>query len=159
MTRLRCGQQLFEPRVRAGRDGFEVTLGGASLRLALERVAEGVFLVRDGTTARTLHLARDGDRVHLFWEGAVYTLSEEGESARPAQRLDASGLEAPMPGRVTAVKVAAGAEVRKGEELLVIEAMKMENALRSPRDGRVRAVHVSVGDMVVPGRVLVEIEP
>jgi pyruvate carboxylase subunit B len=62
-----------------------------------------------------------------------------------------------MPGRVSAVKVAVGQQVRKGEELLVVEAMKMENALRAPRDGVVRAVHVSTGDMVSPGRPLVEI--
>jgi 3-methylcrotonyl-CoA carboxylase alpha subunit len=63
-----------------------------------------------------------------------------------------------MPGRVSAVKVAVGARVRKGEELLVVEAMKMENALRAPRDGVVRAVHVAVGEMVAPGRALVELE-
>ena len=63
-----------------------------------------------------------------------------------------------MPGRVTAVRVEAGQRVKRGEELLVVEAMKMENALRAPRDGVVRAVHVSPGDMVVPGRPLVELE-
>jgi 3-methylcrotonyl-CoA carboxylase alpha subunit len=64
-----------------------------------------------------------------------------------------------MPGRVVAVKVAPGARVAKGAELLVVEAMKMENALRAPRDGTVRAVHAAVGDMVGPGRPLVELEP
>ena len=63
-----------------------------------------------------------------------------------------------MPGRVAAVRVSAGQRVARGEELLVVEAMKMENALRAPRDGVVRAVHVSAGDAVAPGRPLVEIE-
>jgi 3-methylcrotonyl-CoA carboxylase alpha subunit len=63
-----------------------------------------------------------------------------------------------MPGRVTAVKVASGQRVAKGEELLVVEAMKMENALRAPRDGVVRAVKVAPGDTVAPGRALVELE-
>jgi 3-methylcrotonyl-CoA carboxylase alpha subunit len=158
MTRLRCGDDLFEPTVRSHPDGVEVSLAGRALRLTIEPVADGVFLVRDGATARTLHLARAGDRVHLFWDGVAYTLSEEREGARPAQRQDAPGLEAPMPGRVTAVKVEPGRAVRRGEELLVVEAMKMENALRAPRDGVVRAVHVTVGEMVAPGRVLVEID-
>jgi 3-methylcrotonyl-CoA carboxylase alpha subunit len=56
------------------------------------------------------------------------------------------------------VKAVPGQRVARGEELLVVEAMKMENALRAPRDGVVRAVHVSVGEMVAPGRALVEIE-
>ena len=70
----------------------------------------------------------------------------------------AGALEAPMPGRVTAVKAEPGQRVERGEELLVVEAMKMENALRAPRGGVVRAVHVTAGEMVAPGRPLVEIE-
>jgi biotin carboxyl carrier protein len=57
------------------------------------------------------------------------------------------------------VRVSAGQAVKKGEELLVVEAMKMENALRAPRDGVVRAVHVAAGEPVAPGRPLVELEP
>jgi biotin carboxyl carrier protein len=63
-----------------------------------------------------------------------------------------------MPGRVAALKVAPGQAVRRGDELVVVEAMKMENALRAPRDGVVRVVHVATGDMVAPGRALLEIE-
>ena len=56
------------------------------------------------------------------------------------------------------VRARPGQRVARGEELLVIEAMKMENALRAPRDGIVRAVHVTPGEMVAPGRALVELE-
>jgi biotin carboxyl carrier protein len=63
-----------------------------------------------------------------------------------------------MPGRVAAVRVAPGQRVKKGEELLVVEAMKMENALRAPRDGVVAVVHAAVDDTVAPGRPLVEME-
>jgi 3-methylcrotonyl-CoA carboxylase alpha subunit len=157
--RLRCGSQSFELRVRAAQDGHEVTLGADTLVVSLEKVAEGVFRVRRGGASRLLHLARDGARVFLSWDGVAYTLEEEREGARRPARLDPGALEAPMPGRVAAVRVAPGTRVRKGEELLVVEAMKMENALRAPRDGRVRAVHASVGEMVAPGRPLVELEP
>jgi 3-methylcrotonyl-CoA carboxylase alpha subunit len=63
-----------------------------------------------------------------------------------------------MPGRVAVVRVVPGQRVARGEELLVVEAMKMENALRAPRDGVVRAVHVAAGELVAPGRALVEVE-
>ncbi|HVO12464.1 MAG TPA: biotin/lipoyl-containing protein [Vicinamibacteria bacterium] len=160
MRRLRCGDQVFEPRVRPTGGGVEVTVGGQTLLLQLEPAGPGVALVREASgTTRRLHLAREGERVHLFWEGVVYTLTEEREGARPLPRPDGDALEAPMPGRVAAVKVSPGQPVGRGDELLVVEAMKMENALRSPRDGRVRAVHAAVGDMVGPGRVLVELEP
>ena len=63
-----------------------------------------------------------------------------------------------MPGKVIAVKAAAGQAVKKGDELLVVEAMKMENSVRAPRDGTVRSVAARVGDMVGPGTILVEME-
>jgi 3-methylcrotonyl-CoA carboxylase alpha subunit len=63
-----------------------------------------------------------------------------------------------MPGRVIAVKAAPGQRVARGEELLVLESMKMENAIRAPREGTVKSVAAKVGDMVNPGVVLVEME-
>jgi 3-methylcrotonyl-CoA carboxylase alpha subunit len=63
-----------------------------------------------------------------------------------------------MPGKVIAVKVAAGQQVTRGQELLVVEAMKMENAIRAPRDGRIKSVSAAVGDAVSPGTILVELE-
>ncbi len=126
--------------------------------LAVEAVAEGVYRVAEGGAARTLHVAWEGPTVHASWDGVVYTLRDEPGGARPAPRHEPSRLEAPMPGRVAAVRVAPGQAVARGEELLVVEAMKMENALRAPRDGVVRAVHAAAGDMVAPGRALVELE-
>ena len=159
MTRLVCGEQTFEPRLRADGAAVEVTLAGRAFRLVVEPVAPGVYLVREGGTTRVLHLAREGRDVYLFWDGVAYALEEEREGERPGPRHDPSALEAPLPGRVSAVRVVPGQRVARGEELLLVEAMKMENALRAPRDGVVRAVHAAAGDMVVPGRALVELEP
>ena len=156
--RLRSGDAAYEVELQQVKGELEVRVNGQAFRLALAEAAEGRVVVRHAGESRTLHYARDGGAIHLFWEGVSYKLLEEREGARRAARHDAGALEAPMPGRVSAVKVAAGAHVRKGEELLVVEAMKMENALRAPRDGVVRAVHVTVGEMVAPGRPLVELE-
>jgi 3-methylcrotonyl-CoA carboxylase alpha subunit len=156
--RLSCGDQLFEGLVREGGGELVVSLNGQPFRLSVTPCGEGVYLVRHGARTATLHLVRDGSKVHLFWEGAAYTLSEAQEARRSAARHDKGALEAPMPGRVSAVKVQPGQAVARGEELLVVEAMKMENALRAPRAGVVRAVHVGVGEMVAPGRPLVEID-
>jgi biotin carboxyl carrier protein len=156
--RLRCGDRSFDVEVRNGRNGSEVRVADRSFRLALDPAGPGVFVVREGSSTRTLHLVRDGAAVHLSWGGVAYTLAEEREGARPGRRHDKGALEAPMPGRVAVVRVRPGQRVARGEELLVVEAMKMENALRAPKDGVVRAVHVSAGDSVAPGRPLVEIE-
>ena len=61
-----------------------------------------------------------------------------------------------MPGRIAAVRVAAGASVSKGDVLVVVEAMKMEHAVRAPKDGAVERILVSEGQMVGLGDLLVE---
>jgi acetyl/propionyl-CoA carboxylase alpha subunit len=156
--RLRSGDAVYEVELQpAGRE-WDVRVNGEAIRLAIIEAAEGRVVVRHAGDEHTLYCARDGGTIHLFWEGVSYKLLEEREGGRRAASHEAAALEAPMPGRVSAVKVEAGARVGKGEELLVVEAMKMENALRAPRDGVVRAVHVGVGEMVAPGRTLVELE-
>ncbi|MEY2897923.1 MAG: hypothetical protein RL669_2192, partial [Pseudomonadota bacterium] len=71
---------------------------------------------------------------------------------------DTGQLAAPMPGKVVAVLVEAGAEVAKGTPLLVMEAMKMEHTIAAPADGRVQALLYAVGDQVAEGAALVEFE-
>ena len=158
MRALRCGDERFEPVVKTTRDGFEVHVAGEAFSFTLEEEAPGVFVLRSGSRTVRFHLAREGTTSHVFWEGAAYCFADEREGQRPARRHDPGALEAPMPGRVAAVRATPGQRVARGEELLVIEAMKMENALRAPRDGIVRAVHVTPGEMVAPGRALVELE-
>jgi 3-methylcrotonyl-CoA carboxylase alpha subunit len=155
---LRCGDSRYQAVLRAGQGGLEVTVDGQVFHPRVEALAPGVFVLRDGLGARVFHCVRDGERIHLAWQGRVYTLDEEIEGAGAAQRHHAGGLEAPMPGKVIKVAVEVGQQVAKGQELLVVEAMKMENALRAPKDGRVKGLAARVGDMVSPGVVLVEIE-
>ncbi|KFN52161.1 hypothetical protein N790_03425 [Arenimonas malthae CC-JY-1] len=78
---------------------------------------------------------------------------DEGEAAGGSDRISA-----PMPGRVVLVRAEAGQVVAEGQELLVMEAMKMELSLRAPRAGTVAAVQAAVGDFVDADAVLVKLE-
>ncbi len=64
-------------------------------------------------------------------------------------------VNAPMPGKIVAVKAKAGDSVKKGDVVIVLEAMKMENEICAAQDGIIASVEVSVGDMVEGGDVLV----
>ncbi len=64
-------------------------------------------------------------------------------------------VNAPMPGKILAVKTQVGAAVKKGDVILVLEAMKMENEIVAPQDGTVASVNVSVGASVESGEVMV----
>ena len=69
----------------------------------------------------------------------------------------AENIEAPMPGTILSVNVKVGDLVKKGDLLLILEAMKMENEIVSPVDGRISHVGVSNGAVVNPGDILITI--
>lgn len=157
-VRLRFGGKTYEATVVDGADGVQVTLDGERHEGRIEAGDGAAFSWRAEERGQTFHCVRQGDDLFLFWDGVAYRGALEREGARPRERPSSGALEAPMPGKVIAVKVATGDAVRKGDELLVVEAMKMENALRAPRDGKVLRVGARVGDAVSPGTVLVELE-
>lgn len=71
-----------------------------------------------------------------------------------SERASTAVVEAPMPGTIVEVRVAAGATVARGDELCVLEAMKMRNSIRSPRNGQIGEVLVSAGSKVAYGDIL-----
>jgi 3-methylcrotonyl-CoA carboxylase alpha subunit len=158
-VRIVCGDLVREVTVRESGERREVAVGDERFVMNVEETAPGVYLLQDGQgRALTFHCVRDGGTIHLFWQGVVYRLTVQKEGGRSVARPAAGALEAPMPGKVIAVRVAPGQVVAKGDELLVVEAMKMENALRAPRAGTVRSVAARVGEMVGPGTALVELD-
>lgn len=75
-------------------------------------------------------------------------------AAAPAGGQGAVKVNAPMPGKILSVKASAGQAVKKGEVLLILEAMKMENEVVAPQDGTVASINVASGDSVEAGAVL-----
>lgn len=67
-------------------------------------------------------------------------------------------VSAPLPGTINDIKVTVGQAVKKGDTLIVLEAMKMENNIDCERDGKIASVNVNKGDIVMEGSVLVTIE-
>lgn len=74
----------------------------------------------------------------------------------PAPSAGGSSIVAPIPGVIDAIKVREGDSVTPGQELIVLEAMKMKNSLRATRSGKVGRILVSVGDQVPHNHVLLE---
>jgi 3-methylcrotonyl-CoA carboxylase alpha subunit len=158
VIRLLHGDDVHEATVHGGAGELEVGLGERRLRGRVAEIAPGSFLWEDGPRREIFHCVRDGDLVQLWFRGRVYELERLREGARPAHRHADGGLEAPMPGRVVKLSVELGQEVEKGAEILVVEAMKMENPVRAPKAGRVTRLNAALGEMVAPGVVLAEIE-
>ena len=74
--------------------------------------------------------------------------------AAPAASTEGTPITAPMPGTILSVNVSAGQTVKKGDVLMILEAMKMENEIMCPRDGVVESVSTSKGSAVESGALL-----
>lgn len=119
------------------------TLDGVAIAAQVRPVPNGFDLTHRGAEARAY----------------VYTRGE-AKYARlmPPKKLADSGkaVRCPMPGLVVSIAVAPGQDVKAGETLAVIEAMKMENVLRAERDGTVKKIHVRPGDSLAVDAVVLE---
>ena len=92
--------------------------------------------------------------------GAPAAAPVTAPAAAPAPVASGAGesINAPMPGNILSVNVAVGDTVKKGQVLMVLEAMKMENEIMAPRDGKVTAVAVAKGAAVESGALLCTIQ-
>ena len=102
---------------------------------------------------------RDEDRVVLFYEGQAYEFNLLVRGTGATHGAHDGEIEAPMPGKVTAVEVSKDERVANGQRLLTVEAMKMEHALTAPFDGTVAELNATVGAQVKEGELLVRIDP
>ena len=78
--------------------------------------------------------------------------------SRPAVSGGKSGIKSPLPGVILEIKVKEGDTVKRGQTLMILEAMKMENDIKSDRDGKVTAINVSKGESILEGTDLIIIE-
>ncbi|MBO9663571.1 acetyl/propionyl/methylcrotonyl-CoA carboxylase subunit alpha [Dokdonella sp.] len=137
---------------RLDADGRRIAVGHAHL-------ADGLLTLEADGTARRWQVAfdrngvsvHDGVRRRTFTHAPSFTWTQE--SAASGDRI-----VAPMPGRIVVVKAQAGDEVAAGQEVLVMEAMKMELSLKAPRAGKIDSVQAAAGDFVDADAVLVRLE-
>jgi biotin carboxyl carrier protein len=141
----------------------EILLNGEQLRADFESVAdEPVYsLILDGQSFEaSIHPTEMGIQVLL--RGQLIDVQVEDERQRRLRessggQIIQSGdfhLKAPMPGMVVSVRIEEGQEVTSGEDMIILESMKMQNELKAPRDGTVSRLRVKEGDSVDQNQVL-----
>jgi 3-methylcrotonyl-CoA carboxylase alpha subunit len=128
-------------------------------RVALRRGAEVRSVSTEDGEFAAVSGFRDEERVVVFYEGQAYEFGLNSRGTGTSHGLHDGEIEAPMPGKVTAVEVSAGEKVEKGQRLLTLEAMKMEHALTAPFDGTVAELNAKPGAQVTEGQLLAKVEP
>lgn len=147
----------------AVKEGQKVKRGDVVVVMEAMKMANDIVANQDGVVTRIV--AQPGQNVNQG-DVLVEIKGEAAPAAAPApaapapapKAAPAGALTAPLPGTIKQIKVKAGQDVKRGEVVLTLEAMKMENDIQATQDGKVKAVLVQADQQVQQGDALIEFE-
>ena len=154
-----------EKTVRLGPDGL-IQVDGLDVKPEVRRLSPTAFCVMLGDRPYRVLAARDREAFDVVAgavAGKAIVESERDRLMRKYARAAASTghkreIHAPMPALIVKVEVHVGQQIKAGEPLLVLEAMKMENEIRSHQAGTVKEIYVKPGNPIEKGQLLLTIE-
>lgn len=160
------GRELRVNLRREGEQTFARLDGGPEVAVELEALHGSLHALRLDDRQVELLALRGPDTVSVAIGGHAYEVEVIDEMRARLLRVvnTASGgharreLKAPMPGLVVKLLVEPGEAISRGQPLVVLQAMKMENELSLPHDGTIQAIHVTAGQTVEQGQLLVVVE-
>ena len=140
-------------------DGYRLDLPGSEIEVRGQMGPDNT-LVADLAGKRTqATVTRSGRELTILTEGTDFRIMLDDPDVRTASRESGDGqLTAPMPGKVVSVYANPNQRVKRGDPLMVLEAMKMEHTIKAPADGTVEKVIFDVGEMVDEGAELLRIK-
>lgn len=164
------GIQPRRVQVRREQGEYLVSIDGVSHKVQAELISPNQLQITLDNKVYKCVVARDGNCRYVFLNGKVHELTKIDKIALTAQDLGLSentiishepesDVVSPMPGRVVKILVNKGDLVDLGQDLIIIEAMKMENRITAPFSGIVTQIHFEEGDQVSNGTSLLDIEP
>lgn len=146
---------------------LEIEVDGKVYNVDLMHTADGTFSILNGGHSHNIELVPETDQKKY----TAYTLYDTFDvevidaEARYLKNRNANGassadnkISSPMPGKVVSVLVKEGDEVKEGETVIIISAMKMESEYKAPKDGMVKKVCVKAEDTVDSNQVLIELD-
>jgi biotin carboxyl carrier protein len=147
-------------------DDHHVNINGKTYQVDFEAVSgQPVYsLLLDGKSHEA-YVRESDDDWQVLLRGRLYPAKVEDEREKRLRVAAGGGvaesgefnLKAPMPGLVVAIPVEEGQEIKKGQVLLILESMKMQNELKSPRDGIINRIKVKAGESVEQKQVLLSV--
>ena len=148
-------------------DDHHIIVNGKTYNVDFESVSgQPVYsLIADGKSHEA-YVRESDDEWQVLLRGRLFPVKVEDEREKRLRAAAGGGvaetgefhLKAPMPGLVVAVPVEEGQEVKKGQVLLILESMKMQNELKSPRDGIVNRIKVKKGESVEQKQALLSVQ-
>ena len=129
--------------------------------LVVSEVEPDVYLLKNGNKIHQVYVASNGIvniGNHQLEVNLIDLKRLRGSAGSGSETNGAAEIKTAMPGKVVRILVEAGKEIQKGEGVIVVEAMKMQNEMKAPKDGVIKEIKVEEGKTVNAGDVLVIIE-
>jgi biotin carboxyl carrier protein len=148
--------------------GNEVVINDKAIGWDMQELANGTFsILADGRSYNAVveHIDRAAKQLRLRINGNVYDIAIQGPIDQLLQKMGLNftknnkveSIKAPMPGLVLKILVTEGQQIAKGDPVLILEAMKMENVFKAPAAATVKAIKATEGKAVEKGEVLIEL--
>jgi biotin carboxyl carrier protein len=148
------------------KDGkYLIKLGGRQYNVDSQPISENCLSLLVDGKAYTVFVAEDKTKKYISVQGEQFCVEEaksEAETRSVAEAATLKGIptiSSPMPGKIVKILVREGDKVRKGQGLVIVEAMKMENEIRSPGAGIVKKINFKEGNLVDTTDPIIELEP
>jgi 3-methylcrotonyl-CoA carboxylase alpha subunit len=159
-TQYQIADELKTVRIERAGNHFSAWIGDQTYRIEVENLDRVTLAFRiDGKPYRA-YIEQDKTNRYVAFEAVVYTFAKAdnnaGSTRRKTARTGENTLAAVMPGQVVKVLVSEGENVKRGQPLMVLEAMKMEIRVTAPGDGRVVKLLCHAGEIVERGQRLLE---
>jgi|TARA_A100000171_G_scaffold14212_1_gene12449 biotin carboxyl carrier protein len=144
-----------------------ILLNGSDFHWNISKTSKGKFqIIKDGQTfnAEVIDFDKETKAVEIKINNQIYSVSVKDKMDQLLKKMGINSLsssvlkeiKAPMPGLIHDILVEVGKEVKKGDQLMILEAMKMENVLKSPGTGVIQSIEVEKGNSVEKNQILIK---
>ena len=148
------GEKIILEKFSNNEEGISFELNGRPFSFKKGRVEGSLRTLFNGDEKVSGHVCHN----NVIFNGIDLAIEKVKRGKKKSSDGDGGGMTSPMPGKILKINVSQGQEVKKGDSLLVMEAMKMEHTIKADKDGLVKTLFFGEGDQVDGGVDLVEIE-
>ncbi len=140
---------------------YKYTINGKKYKVVIGDIEGNIANVEVNGESYKVEMEKEAEAPKPISRPVNKPIQSAAKPTKPASQSAAAGskgVQSPLPGVILDIKVNVGDEIKKGQTVVILEAMKMENNINAERDGKITAINVKIGDSVLEGTDLVMIE-
>jgi len=153
------GNNVYNVTIEHKDNYYYVIYDNTEYKVEAEEIKPGYLKIKIGDRLIKSVITEGNKEKFVFVDGAVFKVKPiELTGAKKTKKKEEGDLSSPISGKIVSIKTKVGASVKKGDVLMIIEAMKMEYLIRAPYDGKVKKINFKENDQIEIGQETVDLE-